>query len=261
MGAIREPAVAGLFYPADPRALRATVSALLNDVPAAEAPPPKALILPHAGYVYSGAVAARGYERLRRHRDRYRRVVLLGPAHRAWIEGVALPGAEAFRTPAGDVPLDAEAVPQLEAHGVPVSPAAHAREHSLEVHLPFLQAVLDEFTLVPLVVGDVAPDEVGAVLDLLWGGEETLIVVSTDLSHYLPYEAARARDAATCRAITAFDARHIDYGDACGAAPLRGLLVAARRRGLAIETLDLRNSGDTAGDRARVVGYGAWALA
>lgn len=260
MAAIREPAVAGQFYPAAPGELRAAVAALLDEAPAADGPPPKALIAPHAGYVYSGPVAARAYARLRPHRDRYRRVVLVGPSHRVVVPGLALSGADVFRTPAGDVPVDTEAVALLKRHGVPTSRAAHAREHSLEVHLPFLQAVLGDFTLVPLVVGNAEPGEVAAVLDLLWDGAETLVVVSSDLSHYLSYEDASRRDAATCRAIESIDPARIDYDDACGAAPIRGLLVTAKRRNLQLTTLDLRNSGDTAGGTNRVVGYGAWML-
>lgn len=260
MISIREPAVAGQFYPASPGELRATVAALLDDVPAVNGAAPKALIVPHAGYVYSGPVAARAYARLRPHRHRYRRIVLLGPSHRVHVPGLGLSGADAFRTPAGDVPVDAAAVALLARHGVSTSRAAHASEHSLEVHLPFLQALLDRFTLVPLVVGDAGPEQVAQVLDLLWDGRETLIVVSSDLSHYLPCEDARARDAATCRAIETFDAYRIGYDDACGAGPIRGLLLAARRRGLRITTVDLRNSADTAGPANRVVGYGAWTL-
>jgi hypothetical protein len=262
MGAIREAAVAGRFYPGRAAELRAAVAALLDEAAApAAASPPRALIVPHAGYVYSGAVAARAYARLRPHREQYRRVILAGPAHRVPVAGFALPGADAFRTPLGDVPVDRAAAAALEAHGVRVSDAAHAREHSLEVHLPFLQAAVGEFSLVPLVVGDAEPEVVAKVLDLLWGGPETLIVISSDLSHYLSYDDARGRDRATCRAIEELDPRRIGYDDACGAAPVRGLLVTARRRGMRITTLDLRNSGDTAGGRDRVVGYGAWALA
>lgn len=260
MSAIREPAVAGQFYPAGAHELRAAVAALLDEAPAAEGAAPKALIAPHAGYVYSGPVAAHAYARLRPHGGRYRRVVLVGPSHRVVVPGVALSGADAFRMPAGDVPVDEAAVARLERHGVPTVRAAHAREHSLEVHLPFLQALLEDFTLVPLVVGDAGPEEVGEVLDLLWEGPETLIVVSSDLSHYSSYEDARARDAATCRAIESFDPQRIDYEDACGAGPIRGLLVTAKRRRMHLTTLDLRNSGDTAGGTNRVVGYGAWSL-
>jgi AmmeMemoRadiSam system protein B len=233
---------------------------LLEAAPAATGPAPKALIVPHAGYVYSGAVAATAYAHVRAHRDLYARLILLGPCHRVPCRGLVLSGADAFRTPLGEVPVDRAAVAVLTNHGVRAFEAAHRHEHSLEVHLPFLQSVLGPFTLVPLVVGDASPEAVAAVLDLVWGGPETLLVTSSDLSHYLGYDAAQARDRATCQAIEEFAAERIGYEDACGARPIGGLLVAARRRGLGIATVDLRNSGDTAGDRERVVGYGAWVL-
>ena len=222
---------------------------------------PKALIVPHAGYVYSGPVAASAYARLRSARGRIRRVVLLGPSHRVGFRGLALSGADWFETPLGRIAVDHEAEAAL--HGLPsvqVLPRAHAEEHSLEVHLPFLQQVLDEFTLVPIVVGESTPAEVAEVLERLWGGDETLIVISSDLSHYHDYETARARDAATSRSIEALRYEDIDAGDACGRGPVSGLLHYARDHGLRVQTLDLRNSGDTAGARDRVVGYGAWAV-
>jgi hypothetical protein len=257
---IREAAVAGSFYPAEPGALRATVLRLLDQVPGADGPAPVALVVPHAGYVYSGPVAATAYARLRPFRERYRRVVLLGPAHCVAFEGLALSAAGAFRTPLGDVAIDGAATAALDHPAVRSFEAAHAPEHSLEVQLPFLQCVLDSFTLVPLVVGQAAPDTVAEVIEQLWDGPETLIVVSTDLSHYLAYDAARRHDSGTCRAVESLDHSRIGHSNACGAAPLRGLLVAARRRGLRAVTLDLRNSGDTAAGRGRVVGYGAWML-
>jgi AmmeMemoRadiSam system protein B len=264
MSMIREPAVAGLFYPGVGPELEATVTALLDDAPAASGAAPKALIVPHAGYVYSGPVAASGYARLQAYRDRYRRVILLGPCHRVPFRGMAVSGAAAFRTPVGDVPVDTAVVKnlieRLDGQGVRIFDASHEHEHSLEVHLPFLQALLESFTLVPIVIGDAEAETVAHALDILWGGPETLIVVSSDLSHYLEYDDARVRDGATCRAIEKFDARRINYDDACGAVPIGGMLVAAKRRGMLIETVDLRNSGDTAGDRDRVVGYGAWVI-
>jgi AmmeMemoRadiSam system protein B len=262
MASTRPPAVAGTFYPADPHILAADVDALLAEAAADDAgPPPKALIVPHAGYVYSGPVAASGYARIRRARSRIRRVVLLGPVHRVPVHGLALSGADAFATPLGPVPVDRAACALLR--GLPQvveSPAAHRLEHSLEVHLPFLQRLLDDFTLVPLAVGDASPAQVAEVLDLLWGGEETLIVVSSDLSHYLPYADARAVDAQTADMIEAL-AADISHAQACGGTPVNGLSLTARRRGLAIERVDLRNSGDTAGPRDRVVGYGAFVCA
>jgi AmmeMemoRadiSam system protein B len=257
---MRPPAVAGLFYPDDARVLRAELEALLARIPD-HGPVPKALIAPHAGYIYSGPIAASAYARIRPIAARIRRVVLLGPAHRLGFHGVAASSARAFATPLGAVTLDREAIEcALTLPQVRVLDAAHAEEHSLEVHLPFLQLLLADFRLAPFVVGEAASSEVAELLDLLWGGDETLIVVSSDLSHYHRYERARELDAATTRAIEALRPQDIHYEQACGRNPVNGLLVAARERGLAVETLDLRNSGDTAGDHARVVGYGAWAF-
>ena len=191
-----------------------------------------------------------------------RRVVLLGPCHRVPVAGLATSGARAFRSPLGDVPLDREALAAVEQlPQVQRLDAAHAQEHSLEVQLPFLQRVLGEFSLVPLAVGAASPEEVAAVLEIVWGGDETLIVISTDLSHYLDFEAAKRRDAATAAAIEALDERAIGPDDACGCVPLSGLLAAARSHGMAVQRVDLRNSGETAGRRRRVVGYGAFIVA
>jgi AmmeMemoRadiSam system protein B/AmmeMemoRadiSam system protein A len=255
----RPPAVAGMFYSARPDELRSEVQQLLAQAaPAADAPAPKALIAPHAGYVYSGPIAARAYARLRP--ARIRRVVLLGPAHRVPLRGLALPSVDHFATPLGTIEIDRAAATQLaDLPQVVVSDRAHAAEHSLEVQLPFLQQVLGAFALVPLVVGDAAADDVAEVLDRLWGGEETLIVISSDLSHYLPYAAARAVDRATVDEMLAL-APTLGHEQACGATAVNGLLALARRRALRAELLDLRNSGDTAGDRSRVVGYAALAL-
>jgi hypothetical protein len=263
---VRPPAVAGMFYPGDPGELRRYVAAMLEDARTAAAahaplPPPKAIIVPHAGYVYSGPIAARAYAALLPARARITRVVLLGPVHRVWVAGLALPGAEWFDTPLGRIPVDRAAVDGLgDLPQVETLPAAHALEHSLEVHLPFLQTVLDAFTLVPLAVGGASPAAVAQVLDRLWGGDETLIVISSDLSHYLPYRQAQATDRATVDAILALRT-DLEGEQACGAHPVNGLLLAARRRGLSAFLLDLRNSGDTAGDRDRVVGYAAIAFA
>lgn len=258
--ATRPAAVAGMFYPAEPQALRETVRALLAGAPAAGAAAPKALIVPHAGYIYSGAVAARAYAQAAVVAGRVRRVVLLGPAHRVPVRGLALPDAARFSTPLGDVDIDAAAVAALR--GLPQvvqSARAHEHEHALEVQLPFLQSILGAFTLVPLVVGDATAAEVAEVLDVLWGGDETLIVVSSDLSHYLPYADAQRVDHATVDAMLRLD-HSLDPAQACGAVPVNGLLLTARRRGLTPALLDLRNSGDTAGDRGRVVGYAALAF-
>jgi hypothetical protein len=237
------------------------VRGLLLGSPAAGAPP-KAIIVPHAGYVYSGAVAARGYARLGQGRARIRRVVLLGPSHRVGFRGLAASAAEGFNTPLGTVPVDPEGVRlALDLDCVHPFEPAHEREHSLEVQLPFLQETLEDFRLVPLVVGEADPAEVAGVLERLWGGEETAIVVSSDLSHYLDYGAAQRSDRATAAAIAGLRQEEVGLDAACGAVPVRGLLVAAHRRGLSVQVLDLRNSGDTAGDRDRVVGYGAFAFA
>ncbi len=257
MTQVREAAVAGLFYPADAGELSETVRSLLSSgQPAGSAP--RALIVPHAGYVYSGPVAATAYARLIPFAERYHRVVLLGPCHRVPLSGLALSSADAFRTPLGDVPLDQALISSLDFPWLNTSTEAHWQEHSLEVQLPFLQTVLDEFSLVPLVVGDTAPETVAEVIDALWTDTDTLFVVSSDLSHYLPYADARRRDQATCGAIERLDAGCIGHADACGATAVAGLLIAAARRNLVVRTLDLRNSGDTAGNRGQVVGYGSW---
>lgn len=255
---VREPAVAGTFYPADEEGLRRTVTAYLA---AAESkgPVPKALIAPHAGYIYSGPVAASAYAHLAKARGRVSRVVLLGPAHWVAFSGVAASSAEAFRSPLGAVPVDLHAVQQvLQLPFVSVLDKAHAREHSLEVHLPFLQAVLGQFSLVPLVVGAASPEEVARVLELLWDGAETVIVISSDLSHYYDYDTARRLDQVTSRAIEQLRWQEIHPEQMCGYYPVRGLLYAAQQHRLSAQTVDLRNSGDTAGPRDEVVGYGAY---
>jgi len=261
MGLVRPPAVAGTFYPALPGELAAEIGRLLERAGAGAGPPPKALIAPHAGYVYSGPVAASVYSRLRPVRHSISRVVLMGPSHRVAFRGIATSSAEWFETPLGRIPVDHRADGLLAAiPDVGSLDAAHAQEHSLEVHLPFLQMALDRFSLIPLVAGDASADLVAAVLEALWGGDETLIVISSDLSHYLDYGAARTVDERTRQAIETFDGQAIGGDQACGRVPILGLLQQARRRGLTVNTVDLRNSGDTAGPRDRVVGYGAWAF-
>lgn len=259
MTTARPPAVAGMFYPADPRELAHGVRGLLAEA-RPQALTPKALIVPHAGYIYSGAVAASAYAALIPVAARIRRVVLLGPTHRVAVRGLALPGVEAFDTPLGRIPLDAEAA-QAIAHlpQVTVSAAAHALEHSLEVQLPFLQSVLPDFRLLPLAVGMATAEEVAEVLETLWGGDETLILISSDLSHFLPYATAQRVDRATVQSILQLR-QPLDHEQACGATPIGGLLVAAHRRHLAPHLLDLRNSGDTAGPQDRVVGYASIAF-
>jgi AmmeMemoRadiSam system protein B/AmmeMemoRadiSam system protein A len=257
----RPAAVAGTFYPASPVVLKQTLVDLLDN---ARATPlshaPKALIVPHAGYVYSGPVAASAYAQLDALRGRIRRVVLLGPTHREYVRGLALPDADAFATPLGNVPLDRAGMQQLA--GLPQvvsSAAAHRMEHSLEVHLPFLQQVLGDFTLLPLAVGEATAAEVADVLEAVWGGDETLIVISSDLSHFLPDALARQIDGGTVDAILALNA-HLNHEQACGATPINGMLLAAQAHGLHPVLLDVRNSGQTAGDPGRVVGYAAFAF-
>ena len=258
---VRKAAVAGSFYPGDARELDATVQYHLSKTSPPQRPPPKAIIAPHAGYIYSGPVAATAYACLAPVAARITRVVLLGPCHRVPVKGLAVSGADAFATPLGNVPLDKEAARSiLDLPQVQVFDATHEQEHSLEVHLPFLQVVLKEFALVPLVVGNASHEEVAEVIERLWGSSETLVVISTDLSHYLDYDAARRMDSATCRAIENLTPDTIGHDQACGRIPVKGLLALAKRRRLKISTVDLRNSGDTAGPRDRVVGYGSWLL-
>jgi MEMO1 family protein len=259
---VRAPAVAGMFYPSDPVELASLVDRELAAAPPpGDAPPPKAVVAPHAGYIYSGPIAASAYRRLIPRRGMVRRVVVLGPAHRVALDGLAVPQADGFATPLGPIAVDHELRRTALRHrAVRASDEAHAGEHSVEVQLPFLQRVLgrEGWTLLPVVVGRADQQAVADVLDDLWGGPETLIVISSDLSHYEPYAAAQAHDSATAAAIVTRDASSIDVDDACGAHPLRGLLEVARRHDLAVDLIDLRNSGDTAGDRDRVVGYGSF---
>jgi MEMO1 family protein len=262
MTSIRPAAVAGMFYPGESRALSAEVQALLGGVEdvAPRLGLPKALVVPHAGYIYSGPVAARAYDELAGARGVVRRVVLLGPVHRVPVRGLAAPSAQAFETPLGTIPIDHAALGAL--HDLPQvvkSDPAHAMEHSLEVQLPFLQMVLGEFSLVPLAVGMASVAEVAEVLERLWGGPETLVVISTDLSHYHSYEEARSVDAATLGRIAAC-ATDIDHDEACGATPLNGLLSFAKKRNIPVRLLAACNSGDTAGGKDRVVGYSSFAL-
>ncbi|MGE3774305.1 MAG: AmmeMemoRadiSam system protein B [Gammaproteobacteria bacterium] len=252
---VRPPAVAGSFYPRDPARLAQDVDAYLEAAPARAGEAPKAIIVPHAGYVYSGPIAATAYRALASARHRIRRVVLLGPAHRVAVRGLALPGVTAFATPLGEIPVDQALVERVrDLPQVVVHPRCHAPEHSLEVQLPFLQRVLDDFTLLPLVVGQATANEVAEVLRAVWGGPETLIVISSDLSHYLPYPVASEVDRSTVGLILQGQPT-LTHDQACGATPVNGLLTALRGGMLEPELLDLRNSGDTAGPRDQVVGY------
>ncbi|WP_417516215.1 AmmeMemoRadiSam system protein B [Minwuia sp.] len=264
-GISRSPAVAGTFYPGEAGKLQAAVDRLLTDAQKRMAGPtsgPKALIAPHAGYVYSGAVAASAYQRVQPVKGQVRRVVLLGPAHRVAFKGFALPSVDAFDTPLGPVRLDRAVIERLVEvrDDCAIRDDAHAQEHSLEVHLPFLQRSLGDILLVPIVVGDASPDAVARLLQQLWGGPETLVVISTDLSHYHTYDEARQIDGDTVTKIGALQAGAFGPQQACGSRPVNGLLKLAGHLGLRITELDVRNSGDTAGSKDRVVGYGAWAL-
>jgi AmmeMemoRadiSam system protein B len=257
---VRLAAVAGQFYSGHPDRLRRDVADLLGEA-APRARAPKALIAPHAGYPYSGAVAAQAFATLTTAASTIRRVVVIGPAHYVPLRGIAVPTVSAFETPLGPVPVDQDALSDLaDLACVARSDRPHAPEHAIEVELPFLQHLLPAFDLVPLIVGDAHPDEVGAVLGRLWGGPETLIVVSSDLSHFHPYEMAQRLDAATAAAIEAGAWRRLGSANACGFLAVAGLLQQAAAHGLAAERLGLCNSGDTAGPRDRVVGYGAWAF-
>ncbi len=263
---VRPAAVSGSFYPAERAALARTVDRLLSDAATASTAGekgsfPKAIIVPHAGYVYSGPVAAHAYGRLRSHADLVRRVIILGPTHRVAVTGLALPEADAFATPLGVVNVDHDAAAAIShLPQVVISAKVHAQEHSLETQLPFLQRILHDFSILPVAVGDATPAQVAEVLEVLWGGTETLIVISSDLSHYLPYDAARATDSTTVRAILSLSGMPLGHDQACGGTPVNGLILAARRHRLEPELLDLRNSGDTAGGRDQVVGYAALAF-
>jgi AmmeMemoRadiSam system protein B len=271
---VRDPAVAGSFYPSDPQELRAAVRGYLMAADEARSPPlqsspaggdkiyPKAIIAPHAGYRYSGPVAAAAYVHLRPGRDRIRRVAILGPTHRVPVRKLALPRFGAFATPLGTVQMDRSAWDELEAlRSVEVLDAAHLFEHCLEVHLPFLQEVLgDSFSIVPLLVGEATAVEASEVIRLLWGGPESFIVVSSDLSHFHNYDTARQLDGETSRAIESLKFEEIAERSACGRVPIQGLLMEASRRGVRVRIADLRNSGDTSGNRTEVVGYGAYVL-
>lgn len=260
MRTVRPAAVAGSFYSGSSEALAREVDGYLTEVTPTSGSP-HAFIVPHAGYDYSGPIAATAYAQLARRKPLPTRVVLLGPSHHVGFTGLALPGCDTFETPLGTIPLDVDGMRRaLELPQVRELPKAHAKEHSLEVQLPFLQRVLKDFTLVPLVVGDATPTQVADVLEALWGGDETVVLISSDLSHFLTWEQAKRIDGRTGQRIVALDENALEGDEACGCRPVNGLLEVARRRRLEATALDLRNSGDTAGDRSRVVGYGAFAF-
>jgi len=258
---VRPPAVAGLFYPSDPTELRNDVRRFLAAGGPHRIPAPKALIAPHAGYIYSGPIAGSAYAQLGGVAGRITRVILLAPAHRVAFAGLAYSSADYFQTPLGEVAVDGAALASVaQLPQVRLMDQAFQNEHALEVHLPFLQEALGQFSIVPLLVSSTTAEQVDEVLERLWGGDETLIVISSDLSHYHAYQEARAMDARTTRAIESLNPKGLDNEGACGHTPVRGLLLAARHHQLQVTTLDLRNSGDTAGPRNQVVGYGAYAF-
>ncbi|QDG50266.1 AmmeMemoRadiSam system protein B [Persicimonas caeni] len=256
----RPTAVAGRFYPADRAELEEQVRAHLSRGDT-QKPAPRAVIAPHAGYVYSGDVAGRAFAPIESAADTIRRVVLVGPSHYVGFDGLAISSADAFETPLGEVPVDTELRRQLVDAGLAqVLDEPHTREHSLETHLPFLQGVLGSFELLPVAVGRATGAQVADLLEEVWDDDETFISVSSDLSHFHPYDEARDIDRRTCQAIEELRPDDLSHGDACGRIGIQGLLEVAKRRGLRVETLDLRNSGDTAGPKNEVVGYGAWAV-
>lgn len=256
----RHPAVAGTFYPANPKFLHQMLDQYLDDTEMGHKVP-KAIIVPHAGYVYSGPIAATAYARLRQAKDQVTRVVIIGPSHRVSFRGMAVSSAETFSTPLGHIPVDEEAV-QLVAQlpFVQYMDQAHTFEHSLEVQLPFLQETLNDFKIVPIVAGDASPEQVAQVIEALWGGDETLIVISSDLSHYHDYATAKKLDQLTSKRIERQQYELLTGEAACGKVPVSGLLKVARDKSLSVKAIDLRNSGDTAGDKSRVVGYGAYVI-
>ena len=260
---VRPAAVAGTFYPSKPRELDATVQYYLAEAASVlsggTGPVPKAIIVPHAGFIYSGLTAAAAYLRLQPAAKTIKRVVMMGPCHRVAVEGLALSGADMFETPLGDIPIDKDAVQRvIDMPGVQIFDDTHKQDHALEVQLPFLQSVLDDFTIVPFIVGRASPEQVGNVLEALWGGDETLILISSDLSHYMTYDDARGLDDRTRIAIENMDSDALGDDQACGRHSIKGLFAAARQHGLTAETIDVRNSGDTAGSKDKVVGYGSW---
>ncbi|SRR5579875_386605 len=259
---VRLPAVAGSFYPAKPDSLRRLVERLLAQVPPlGNGRPLVALIVPHAGYEYSGPVAAYAYRALAEHNREFKRIVVIGPSHFVHFSGIAAPRSAVFATPLGEIAVDVETLRNLaDVDILVIDDEPHRREHSIEVQLPFLQMVLEDFVLVPLAVGDCDPTKISHLIDRLWDDPQTLIIVSSDLSHYLSYEEAQRKDRATARAIEALEAESLGPEDACGFLPIAGLLLAVKRYPVEVARLDMRNSGDTAGMYDWVVGYGAWAF-
>ncbi len=261
MSSIRPAAVAGAFYPDQPEILSAMLNDYLAQAKPAPASPLKAIIVPHAGYIYSGPIAASAYALIKAHSKQIKRVALLGPSHRVPLNGVALSEAEYFQTPLGDIPLDVGTISALSK--LPFAnflEQAHAHEHSLEVQLPFLQVLLPEFSLTPIVVGNCPANQIAQLLEPFYNRDDTLMVISSDLSHYHDYLTAQKMDKETSRKIENLDYQHLDYDSACGRGPISGLLALAQKHGLKVRTIDLRNSGDTAGNKLQVVGYGAYVI-
>jgi len=263
MSMIKNCSVDGLFYPRDPQQLETDILGYLQSALTApdETRTPKAIVVPHAGYVYSGEIAAAAYAAISDRRAAITRVVILAPSHRIPFQGVAYSEADYFRTPLGDIPVDTDSTENLIRLDSTIKlEVAFDGEHSLEVQLPFLQVVLDKFSIVPLVVGSIPPQVLSTTIETLWGGDETLLVVSSDLSHFHDYQTARQQDARTSKAIIELAYEKLSHDDACGYTPLAGVLNLARRKKMTATAVDTRNSGDTAGDKARVVGYGAYLL-
>ncbi len=257
---IRQPAVAGTFYPANPEVLRKMLNTFLDAVKSTTKVP-KAIIVPHAGYIYSGEIAASAYARLKAGADKIKRVLIVAPSHRVAFDGLAVSHADFFNTPLGDIPLDKTVIQNLVALPfVGYSDEAHHAEHSLEVQLPFLQTVLNDFKLIPIIVGEATAEQVEQVLELFYDDEEAVIVISSDLSHYHDYATAQRLDLETSLKIEQLNYQHLDYDSACGRIGVSGLLALAQKKSRQIETIDLRNSGDTAGDKSRVVGYGSYVI-
>ena len=257
---VRRPAVAGDFYPSGAQELKRAVEALLSQAKKRELSGLCGVVAPHAGYVYSGPIAGKAFSLLAHSNDGPNRILLIGPPHYVPLRGIVAPSCSAFATPLGDVAVDVGAVESLRDAGlVTLDDTPHAPEHALEVELPFLQRVLEDFTIVPLLVGAASPEQVARVIETVLG-KRTLLVVSTDLSHYLDYATAERRDLATAGTIERLDYTTLGPNDACGFSALNGALCAASRCSWTVTRLDLRNSGDTSGEKRRVVGYGAWAF-
>lgn len=255
---VREPAVAGIFYPGERFVLQKTVQELLDQAPQFR-PTPKAIVVPHAGFIYSGSIAASAYASLINEKDSIKKIVILGPAHTLFFKGIAYDSAEQFASPLGTIDQDQELLAKItDLPFVYRLPEAHKKEHSLEVQFPFCQVLFSKFTVLPLIVGETHPEQVAQLIERIWGNDDTLLIISSDLSHYLPYEIAQRLDHKTCFAIDTLNEESLAHEGACGYYPLRGFLHFARQKQLLGRLLDLRNSGDTAGEKDKVVGYASY---